>query len=71
MLAAKLMLFNNVCRCCCRCCAQFACGQEHIFQRLKRHLAPGGRLYIIGMQPLPQSAPGPADIVLEVRVPNQ
>ena len=41
--------------------------QELTFQRLRRHLAPGGRLYVIGLQPLPDHAPAPADVVCEVR----
>ncbi|KAG5186036.1 hypothetical protein JKP88DRAFT_185189 [Tribonema minus] len=40
--------------------------QDEIFDRLKRHLAPGGTLFIIGMQPVPDSAPHPANIVTEV-----
>ncbi|CAN0384918.1 unnamed protein product, partial [Laminaria digitata] len=27
--------------------------QDQVFERLKRHVAPGGRLYLVGMQPLP------------------
>ncbi len=38
-----------------------------IFVRLVKHLAPNGRLYIIGMHPIPDKAVGPADIVCEVR----
>jgi hypothetical protein len=35
--------------------------------RLTRHLAPGGRLYIIGMNPIPDTIIAPTNIVSEVR----
>lgn len=35
--------------------------------RLKRHLNPHGRLYVIGMNPIPDSATPPADIISEIR----
>ena len=35
--------------------------------RLKEHLSPGGRLYVVGMNPIPDSAQGAANIVTEVR----
>ena len=41
--------------------------QELIIERLRHHLAPGGRLYVIGLQPLPDKAPKPADVICEVR----
>ncbi|CAM9286548.1 unnamed protein product [Chrysoparadoxa australica] len=40
--------------------------QDLMFDRLKEHLAPGGRLYVVGMEPVPFSAQGPASIVCEV-----
>ncbi|CAM9557708.1 unnamed protein product [Discosporangium mesarthrocarpum] len=39
--------------------------QDQIFERLKRHLAPGGRLYVVGMQPLPDHPGGVAELVCE------
>jgi hypothetical protein len=40
--------------------------QDEIFERLKQHLNPGGRLYIVGMQPLPDAPPAPAAVISEV-----
>jgi len=40
--------------------------QDLIFERLKRHIAPGGRLYIVGLEPIPESAEGPANVICEV-----
>jgi len=41
--------------------------QDQIIHKLREHLAPGGRLYIIGMYPIPDHAQGDAEIVTEVR----
>jgi len=41
--------------------------QDVIIDKLKSHLNPGGRLYVIGMNPIPDSAPAPADVITEVR----
>lgn len=41
--------------------------QDVIIEKLKQHLSPNGRLYIIGMNPIPDEAPIPANVVVEVR----
>jgi hypothetical protein len=41
--------------------------QDIIIKKLKEHLLPGGRLYIIGMYPIPDHAQGEAEIITEVR----
>lgn len=41
--------------------------QDIIFKKLKEHLNPGGRLYIIGMYPIPDHAPGDAEIICEIK----
>jgi hypothetical protein len=41
--------------------------QDLIVKKLKEHLTPGGRLYIIGMYPIPDHAQGEAEIITEVR----
>jgi hypothetical protein len=41
--------------------------QDVILDKLKDHLNPNGRLFIIGMNPIPDHAPYPAEIVTEVR----
>lgn len=41
--------------------------QDLIIKRLKRHLSPQGRLYLVGMQPIPDHAAGPAEVITEVR----
>lgn len=41
--------------------------QDLIFNRLVPHLAPGGRLYVIGLQPIPDSDKGPANIMCRIR----
>jgi hypothetical protein len=41
--------------------------QDIILDKLKDHLNPNGRLYIIGMNPIPDHAPYPAEVVTEVR----
>lgn len=34
--------------------------------RLRKRLTPNGKLYIVGMEPIPDSAVPPADIICEV-----
>jgi hypothetical protein len=41
--------------------------QDVIIQKLRNHLAPSGRLYIVGMEPIPDHAVEPAEIITEVR----
>lgn len=42
--------------------------QDLILDKLAKHLRPGsGRMYVIGLNPIPDRATGPADIVCEVR----
>ena len=41
--------------------------QDLIFNRLVPHLAEGGRLYVIGLQPLPDSVDGPANVMCKIR----
>ena len=41
--------------------------QDTIVDKLKNHLTPDGRLYIIGMNPIPDNAPPPADVICELR----
>ena len=38
-----------------------------MYNRLRHHLNPNGRLYVIGMNPIPDSANPPADIIAEIR----
>ncbi|KAL7531846.1 hypothetical protein ACHAXR_007660 [Thalassiosira sp. AJA248-18] len=40
--------------------------QDQIFQRLVHHLAPGGRMYIIGLQPIPDSVAGDANVFCKI-----
>ncbi|EED87838.1 predicted protein [Thalassiosira pseudonana CCMP1335] len=40
--------------------------QDLIIQRLVPHLAPGGRLYIIGLQPIPDNVQGDADVFCRI-----
>lgn len=40
--------------------------QDQIFHRLIHHLAPGGRMYIIGLQPIPDSVSGDANIFCKI-----
>lgn len=40
--------------------------QDQIFHRLVHHLAPGGRMYIIGLQPIPDWAAGDANIICKI-----
>ncbi|CAN0130013.1 unnamed protein product, partial [Scytosiphon promiscuus] len=39
--------------------------QDQVFERLRRHVAPGGRIYLVGMQPLPDHPGGAAELVCE------
>jgi hypothetical protein len=41
--------------------------QDCIFDRLQMHLNPGGRMYIVGLEPIPEQAPGTADILCQTR----
>ena len=41
--------------------------QDLVLERLRNYLAPGGRLYIVGMEPIPEHAMGPAEVITEVR----
>ena len=40
--------------------------QDLIFERLMPHLAPGGRMYIIGLQPIPDRVPSEANIMCKI-----
>ena len=40
--------------------------QDQIFHRLVKHLGPGGRLYIIGLQPIPDSVDGDANVFCKI-----
>jgi len=41
--------------------------QDLIFTRLRPHLAPGGRLYVVGLRPWPQKGPSaPANTLLDL-----
>ena len=40
--------------------------QDMTFHRLTPHLSPGGRLYIIGLQPIPDRVPGDANIMCKI-----
>lgn len=40
--------------------------QDLIFERLVPHLAPGGRMYIIGLQPIPDRVPNEANIMCKI-----
>lgn len=41
--------------------------QDQMIPLLTKYLKPGGRLYIVGMEPIPDSAEGDADIICQVR----
>jgi hypothetical protein len=41
--------------------------QDEMIGKLVKYLKPGGRLYIVGLQPIPDNAPGEADIICQVR----
>ena len=40
--------------------------QDRIFTRLVSHLKPGGRIYIVGLNPIPDKVSGPANIFCKV-----
>mmetsp|Transcript_18725 Transcript_18725/g.24722 ORF Transcript_18725/g.24722 Transcript_18725/m.24722 type:complete len:316 (-) Transcript_18725:79-1026(-) len=40
--------------------------QDLIFERLKPHIAPEGRLYVVGLEPIPEQAEGAADVICQV-----
>ncbi|KAL3796139.1 hypothetical protein HJC23_000642 [Cyclotella cryptica] len=40
--------------------------QDLIFDRLVPHLAPGGRMYIIGLQPIPDRVEGDANVMCKI-----
>jgi hypothetical protein len=41
-------------------------GQDLLFPRLREVLAPGGRLYVVGLEPTPAEAPGPwGELILQ------
>ena len=40
--------------------------QDQIFDRLSQHLKPGGRIYVVGLQPIPDKAYGDADIFCRI-----
>jgi hypothetical protein len=40
--------------------------QDLIFDRLVPHLAPGGRMYIIGLQPIPDRVQGEANVMCKI-----
>jgi len=41
--------------------------QDNIIRKLKQHLLPNGRLYFIGMNPIPDEPTSPACIISEIR----
>jgi hypothetical protein len=41
--------------------------QDLMLPKLIKFLKPGGRLYLVGLQPLPDTAPGDANIICKVR----
>ena len=42
--------------------------QERIFERISSHLAPGGRLYVVGLQPIPDEVEGDGNVFCKVIV---
>ena len=40
--------------------------QDRIFPRLVTHLRPGGRMYVVGLNPIPDSVDGPADVFCRI-----
>lgn len=40
--------------------------QDQIFERLHKHLNPGGRLYVVGLQPIPDNASGDTDLFCRI-----
>ena len=43
------------------------CFPPLFFQRLRDYLSPNGKLYIVGMEPIPDFAQEPASIITEIR----
>jgi len=41
--------------------------QDLMLPRLGNHLAPGGKIYIVGLQPIPDEVPGPGNVICKVR----
>lgn len=41
--------------------------QDEMIGKLIKYLKPGGRLYIVGLEPIPDTAPGDANIICQVR----
>lgn len=41
--------------------------QDTIIRKLRQHLNPNGKLYLVGMNPIPDSAQGAANVITEVR----
>lgn len=41
--------------------------QDQMVLKLSKLLKPGGRLYIVGLEPLPDTAPGDANIICKIR----
>lgn len=41
--------------------------QDTIINRLKKHLLPNGRMYFVGMSPIPDEIHPPASIISEIR----
>ena len=41
--------------------------QDSMIPKLTKYLKPGGRLYIVGLQPIPDTAPDEANIICKVR----
>lgn len=41
--------------------------QDQIMGKVARYLKPGGRLYVVGLQPIPDSAPGDANLICRMR----
>jgi hypothetical protein len=40
--------------------------QDQIFPLLAKHLKPGGRLYVVGLNPIPDSVVGPSNVFCEI-----
>lgn len=40
--------------------------QDRIFPRLVTHLRPGGRVYVVGLNPIPDKVDGPADVFCRI-----
>jgi hypothetical protein len=41
--------------------------QDCIFDVVKQHMKPGGRIYLVGMEPIPSKAEGTANLVCKVK----